>query len=69
MNITGGGVDLTEEGEIEVVRSLESLRVTGEGQAGRLQVKFQVLLGNVGNGDGEVDEVLLRVGVGGALSP
>ena len=63
------GVDLGVELELDVVLALEGPRGAGEGQRRGLQVELDAVLGDVGDGDGEVDEVLLRLGVGGALGP
>lgn len=69
MSLALCGVDFSVESQLEVVSSLEGVRVTSEGEARGLKVKLQVLLRNVGDGDGKVNEILLRVGVGGTLSP
>lgn len=42
-------------------------RVAGEGEAGELEIGID--FGAIGGGDREVDEVLLGIGGGGALSP
>lgn len=63
------GVDLAEEGEVEVICALQGFRVALESQGGGLEIELQVLFGYIGNGDGEVDEVLLGVGAGRALGP
>jgi hypothetical protein len=55
-------VDLGVELELQVVRLLERVRVAGEGQALGLEVKLQIALGDVRDRDGEVDEVLARIG-------
>lgn len=64
-----GRVNLGVEFELDVVLALQGARGTGEGQGGGLEVQLQVILGYVRDGDGQVDEVLGGVGVGGALSP
>lgn len=64
-----GGVDLAVELELDVVLSLQGARGAGEGEAGGLEVELDLILGDVGDGDGEVDEVLGGVGVGGSLRP
>lgn len=63
------GVDLRVELELEVEVALQGVRVALELERGGLEVQ-RVLVGrDIGGGDGQVDEVLLRVGVGGALGP
>jgi len=69
VDLAVGLVDLGEELELEVVRPLERVRVAGEGEALRLQVELEVGGWDIGNADGKVDEVLLGVGSGRALSP
>lgn len=64
-----GRVNLGVEFELDVVLALQGARCTGEGQGGGLEVQLQVILGYVRDGDGQVDEVLGGVRVGGALSP
>lgn len=64
-----GGVDLGVELELEVIRALERLRGAREGQAGGLEIELEARRGHVGHVDGEVDEVLLGVGLGRALRP
>jgi hypothetical protein len=63
------GVDLGVELELDVVLALEGPRGAGECQRRGLEVQLDAFLGDVGDGDGEVDEVLLRLGIGGALGP
>lgn len=62
-------VDLGVELELHVVVPLQAVGVAGEGQAGGLDVKLQAGGGHVGDGDGQVDEVLLGVRAGRALRP
>lgn len=63
------GVDLSVEVELNVIFSLQSTRGTSEGQLGGLKVKLKILLGDIGDGDGQVDEVLSSIGSGRALGP
>jgi hypothetical protein len=63
------GVDLGVELELDVVLALEGPRGAGERQGRGREVQLDAFLGDVGDGDGEVDEVLLRLGIGGALGP
>lgn len=69
VNLGAGDVDLLEKLELEVVIALEGSGNSGEGEACGLEVELNVVLGNVGDGNGEIDEVLLGGGVGGALGP
>ena len=62
-------VDLAVEGELEVVGCLLGVGETLEVQAIGLEVQLEVVLLHIGNDNGEVDEVLLGVRVGRALSP
>lgn len=62
MDLALGLVDLAVEGEIKVVCALQRVGVAVEGQAGGLEVQLEVLFGYIGDGNGQVDEVLLRVG-------
>ena len=63
------GVDNAIELELDMVRPLEGVGVTGEGDALVLDVQLELILGDVGNDNGDVDEVLLGVGGGRALGP
>lgn len=63
------GVDLRVELELEVEVALQGVRVALELERGGLEVQRVLVGGDIGGGDGQVDEVLLRVGVGGALGP
>lgn len=63
------GVDLGVELELEVEVALQGVRVALELERGGLEVQRVLVGGDIGGGDGQVDEVLLRVGVGGALGP
>lgn len=62
-------VDLSVQLEVEVVGLLEGIRVSGEGQAGRLQLKLQICSRDVGNGDSHVDVVLRGFDARRALGP
>lgn len=62
-------VDLGVKLELQVVGLLEGVGVAGEGQTRGLEVELEALLGHVGDGDGQVDEVLLGIGAGRALCP
>ena len=62
-------VDLGVKLKLDVIVALQSVGVTIEGQGGGLQVELEALLGYIGDGDSEIDEVLLRIGAGGALGP
>ncbi len=57
-------VDLGVEFEFEVVGGLLGFRGAAEGEAGGLYVELDLLFGDIGRGDGQVDEVLLRIGGG-----
>lgn len=63
------GVDLLVKFELDVIIGLFAVRVAGEGQAGGLKVELHRRFGHVRHRDGEVDDVLLRGGLGGALRP
>lgn len=69
VNLGGLVVDLSVQLEVEVVSLLEGIGVAGEGQAGGLQLELQVCGGDVGNGDGHVDVVLVGLDAGRALGP
>lgn len=69
VDLAGLGVDLGEELELDVELAFEGAGRSREGQARGLEVELQAVLGDVGDGDGEVDEVLAGVGGGGALGP
>ena len=62
-------VDLGVKLKLDVIVALQSVGVAIEGQGGGLQVELEALLGYIGDGDSEIDEVLLRIGAGGALGP
>lgn len=62
-------VNLGVELELQVVSLLEGVGVAGKGQTSGLEVELEALLGHVGDGDGQVDEVLLGIGAGRALRP
>lgn len=64
-----GGVDLGVQLELDMVRLLKGGGGAGEGDGGGLEVELQVFFGDVGDGDGQVDEVLGGVGRRGALGP
>lgn len=69
VDLAGGGVNLGKELEVDMVLALESARGTGEGESRGLDVQLDVVLGDIGDGDGEVDKVLVGVGAGRALGP
>lgn len=69
VDLAAGGVDLVVEVELDVVLALEGRRGAGEGERRRLEVDLGPALGDVGDGDGQVDEVALGVGAGRALGP
>lgn len=76
LNVAGGvgnlgvlRVNLAVEFKLEVVVTLQCVGVALELQGRRVEVKLVLVGGNIGDGDGQVDEVLLRVGAGGALGP
>lgn len=60
---------LSEELEDNMVCGFLRLGLAREGELRGLDVKLQVLGRDIGCGDGEVDEVLCRVAVAGALRP
>jgi len=62
-------VDLGVELEVQLVGALQGVGEAAEGETGGLQVQLEVLLLDVGYGDGEVDIVLCGVGLIGALGP
>lgn len=62
-------IDLSEELNLEMVSSLEGIRVTGEVEGGWLKIELEVLFWYVWNGDGKVDVVLLLINGRRALSP
>lgn len=62
-------INLGVELELEVVRLFEGVRVAGECQAGGPKVQLEVAGRHIGNANGQIDEVLLGVGLGGALRP
>lgn len=62
-------VDLGVEVEFDVIFALQSGGGAGEGEGGRLEVELEVRGGDIGDGDGEVDEVLGGIGGGRALRP
>lgn len=64
-----GGVDIGIELEVDVVLALERLGGTGEGEGVGLEVQLDVILRDVRDRDGQVDEVLAGIGGRGALSP
>lgn len=64
-----GGVDIGIELEVDVVLALERLGGTGEGEGVGLEVQLDVVLRDVRDRDGQVDEVLAGIGGRGALSP
>ena len=69
VNLGPLGVDLGEELNVELVGLLQGLGVALEGESLGLQVQLEVGRGDVRDGDGEPDEVLLGVRGAGALSP
>lgn len=76
LNVLGGvvdlalrGVDLGEELELDVVLAVEGARGAGEDERRGLEVQLEAVLGDVGDGDGQVDKVLGGIRVGGALGP
>ena len=62
-------VDLGVELQLDGVVGLLCRAVAGEVEVGGLDVELQGLGIDVGDGDGEENVVLLRVGLGGALGP
>jgi hypothetical protein len=62
-------VDGLKEVELEVVLALQGGGSTGEGKLLGLEVELNLILGGIGDGDGEVDEVLLSLVGGRALGP
>ena len=63
------GVDLGVELKLDMIVALQGVRVAVEGQGSGLQVELEALLGYIGDGDSEVDEVLLGIRAGRALGP
>lgn len=63
------GVNLGVKLKLEVVVALESLGVTLELKGRSLQVQAELRGRHIGGSDGQVNEVLLRVGAGRALGP
>lgn len=61
--------DLGEELKVELVGLLQRVGVALEGETLGLEVELEVRCGDVRDGDGEPDEVLLGVGRAGALGP
>lgn len=51
------GVDLAVEGELDVVGHLFCIGVAGEGEGSGGQIDLGRRSGDIGRGDGEVDEV------------
>lgn len=62
-------IDLSVELELEVVGLFKRIGVASEGQTSGFEVELQILGGHIRNCDGQVDEVLLRIGAGGPLGP
>lgn len=54
-------IDVGVKFELKMVGGLFGFRGTFEGEASRLYVELELLFGNIGCGDGQVDEVLLRI--------
>lgn len=69
VDLARGRVDLGVELELDMVGLLEGVGVTGECETGGLHVQLDIGRWHIGDVDGEVDKVLLGVGVGGALRP
>jgi hypothetical protein len=62
-------VDLGKEFELELVVALQGIRVTLKLQGGGLEIQLEFGGRDIRNGNGQVDEVLLRIGARGALGP
>jgi len=62
-------VNLGIEVKLELIVSLEGVRVAGEGEGGWFQVKLELGCLDIGYGDGQVDVVLRGIGRAGSLSP
>jgi hypothetical protein len=62
-------VNLGVELKLEVVFALQSGGGAGEGEGGGLEVELEIRGGDIGDGDGEVDEVLGGFAGGRALRP
>lgn len=60
-------VDLGVEFELKMVGGFLGFRGAAEGETGWLEVEVDLF--DVGGGDGEVDEILLRIAGGRALRP
>ncbi len=62
-------VNLGVELEFEVVVALQGVRVASEPKGLRLELQLELGGLDIRNGNGQVDEVLGRIGLVGALGP
>lgn len=62
-------VDLAVEFKLDMVVSLEGVRVAGEAEGGRLQVELELGSLDIRDANCQVDEVLGGFGLVGSLSP
>jgi hypothetical protein len=62
-------VNLAVELQLEMVVSLEGIRVSGEGEGGRLEVELELGCLDIRDANCQVYEVLCGIGLVGALSP
>ena len=62
-------INFAVEFKLNMVSSLERIRVAGEGERLCLKIELQVGRLDIGDGNREVDEVLCGVGLVGSLSP
>jgi hypothetical protein len=62
-------IDFGVEGKLDMICSLQSIRVAVERQSSGLEVQLQVLFGYIRDRNGEVNEVLLGVAARRALGP
>lgn len=62
-------VDLAIELKLDIVVSLEGIRVSGEGKGGRLEVELELGCLDVRYANGQINEVLSGLGLVGSLSP
>lgn len=62
-------VDLSVELKLDMVVSLQGIRVAREGESLWLELKLQVGGLDIGYRDGQVDEVLSLIGLARSLSP
>lgn len=69
VNFAGLDVNVGEKLELESELLLERIRIGAEVETRGLEVELEVLFLYVGNGDGEVNEVLSGIGLVGALCP